>query len=261
VITPSFNQGEFIEDTIKSVLSQDYKSIEYFVVDGGSTDNTLSILEKYDSRINWISEPDKGQSDAINKGWHLASGEVLAWLNSDDVYTEGAVSAAIEALNLHPEAGLVYGDITKVDIYGKELGFQRPGPGGLRRLLYWGQYITQPSAFIRADIIERAGPLDVNLNAKMDYDLFIRVAQIAPTQYLPRVQACFRVYPEAKSSTNLSRNWEEKLRVLRRYNRFWFVSGVFLYYLRFRFWQQLPRKLKSNLRKRRGLPRDLVLKN
>ena len=110
IVTPSFNQGRFIRETIESVLSQDYPAIEYMVIDGGSTDETVSILKSYGNRIFWISEPDSGQSDAINKGWKRATGEILTWLNSDDVYLPGAIAKAADYLQRHPNVGVVYGD-------------------------------------------------------------------------------------------------------------------------------------------------------
>ena len=105
IVTPSFNQGRFIRETIESVLSQDYPAIEYMVIDGGSTDETVSILKSYGNRIFWISEPDSGQSDAINKGWKRATGEILTWLNSDDVYLPGAIAKAADYLQRHPNVG------------------------------------------------------------------------------------------------------------------------------------------------------------
>src|SRR5262249_45140624 len=110
IVTPSFNQGRFIRETIESVLLQDYPNLEYMVIDGGSTDETVSILERYRDRFFWVSEPDRGQAHAINKGWKRAKGDILAWLNSDDMYLPGAISNAARYLVDHPEIGLVYGD-------------------------------------------------------------------------------------------------------------------------------------------------------
>src|SRR5260221_9891758 len=121
IVTPSYNQGKFIRETIESVLTQDYANIEYWVIDGGSTDETLGILQQYenDPRFHWISEPDKGQSDAINKGWSRCRGEIVAWLCSDDVYVEHAIKLQVSYLVDHPEIGAVYGDVIYVDSEGK----------------------------------------------------------------------------------------------------------------------------------------------
>src|SRR5688572_3449685 len=118
IVTPSLNQGRFIEDTVKSVLGQDYSPIEYLVVDGGSTDGTLAVLRRYDGALRLISEPDSGQAAAINKGLRATSGEILGWLNSDDVYEPSAVSAAVAYLREHPETAMVYGDASHIDAAG-----------------------------------------------------------------------------------------------------------------------------------------------
>jgi glycosyltransferase involved in cell wall biosynthesis len=116
IITPSFNQGRFLDQTIRSVLTQDYQPIEYIIIDGGSTDGTVEIIKQYESRLGyWVSERDKGQTEAINKGFAQAKGEILAWINSDDVYYPGAVSAAVETLSRNPDIGLVYGDLDFID--------------------------------------------------------------------------------------------------------------------------------------------------
>src|SRR4030067_2556851 len=126
IVTPSYNQAEFLEKTILSVINQDYPRLEYFVMDGGSTDGSLEIIKRFEHRItNWISEPDRGQSDAINKGWSMASGDIFAWLNSDDMYAPGAVQAAVQAFRENPEAGMVYGDAILVDRDGNELTIKK----------------------------------------------------------------------------------------------------------------------------------------
>ncbi|WP_322508462.1 glycosyltransferase family 2 protein, partial [Anaerolinea sp.] len=123
IVTPSFNQARFLEETMLSVLHQDYPHIEYIVVDGGSTDGSVDIIRRYADRLAWwVSEPDRGQTDAINKGFAHAHGEILAWLNSDDTYQPGAVRAAVEALEKHPEAAMVYGDAHYIDENGRVIG-------------------------------------------------------------------------------------------------------------------------------------------
>ena len=123
IVTPSFNQGRFLEATIQSVLNQDYVNVEYIVVDGGSTDNCVDILKKYSDQLaHWMSEPDAGQTDAINKGFSLATGEIFAWLNSDDIYRPGAISEAVAYLQDHPNEGMIYGDADFIDENGNWLG-------------------------------------------------------------------------------------------------------------------------------------------
>src|SRR5512138_1788368 len=135
IITPSFNQAAFLETTIRSVLDQDYPSLEYFIVDGGSKDGSLEIIQRYAHRLaGWVSEPDRGQTDAINKGFGMAHGEILAWLNSDDVYQPGAVAEAATFLQQNPEVGLVYGDATYIDENGRTIGHFPARQTDLRRL-------------------------------------------------------------------------------------------------------------------------------
>ncbi|HLA97025.1 MAG TPA: glycosyltransferase family 2 protein, partial [Anaerolineales bacterium] len=123
IVTPSFNQGRFLEETIQSVLAQDYPRIEYLIVDGGSTDGSLEIIRRYADRLGWwVSEPDRGQTEALNKGFARARGEIFAWLNSDDTYLPQAVSEAVAYLQAHPEAGMVYGDANLVDEHGRVIG-------------------------------------------------------------------------------------------------------------------------------------------
>ena len=265
IVTPSFNQGEFIDETIRSVLEQDYSNIEYIVIDGGSTDNTLSILQRYGDRLNWISEPDEGQSDAINKGWRMASGEIWAWLNSDDVYMPGAIRAAVEAMAKYPEAGMVYGNSIHIDRVGNPLKVHQPAEG-YRRLPWLKDHIPpnipQPAAFMRADIVDQVGYIDANLNYAMDYDLFFRIAKVAPITRISRVQAKMRIYVGTKSSMNVLDNHREKLLVLKRYQRWWFLSAEYWFrYLRYRLWHHLPTSLKASVRAIRGAPRDRVYLN
>lgn len=123
IVTPSYNQAQYLEDTIQSVLTQDYPRIEYIVIDGGSTDGSLEIIKKYADRISyWVSEKDKGQTDALNKGFAASHGSILAWLNSDDTYRPGAIRAAVEYLSRHPQVGMVYGDLDFIDENGKVVG-------------------------------------------------------------------------------------------------------------------------------------------
>ena len=148
IITPSYNQGQFIERTILSVLEQDYPNVEYIVMDGGSTDNTVEILKKYEDRLIWKSEPDKGMSDAINKGFRMATGEIIAWINSDDIYQPGAIEFVARYFAEHSEVDVIYGEGRIIDKFDRQIGEYKSAPVDLRRWLYHGQiYVFQPSTF------------------------------------------------------------------------------------------------------------------
>ena len=218
VVTPSLNQGRFIGDAVRSVLSQDYPRIEYLVVDGGSTDGTLAVLAGHDGAVRWISEPDNGQAAAINKGFRLASGEVLAWLNSDDLYEPQAVSAAVAYLQAHPGTAMVYGDATHVDTEDVEIGpCAYVGPFDLDRLIHESDYIVQPAAFFRRSAFEAVGGLDESLHWGMDYDLWLKIARRFPIAYLPRKLARYRQTGENKTALGRFDRFEEIKRIGQRH--------------------------------------------
>ncbi len=200
-----------------SVLDQDYPHIEYIVVDGGSSDSSLKIIEKYADRLScWISEPDRGQTEAINKGFTRATGRILAWLNSDDTYEPGAISAAVAFLQEHPEIGLVYGDANFIDANGNVIGKFNAQQTSLKRLQRGGVYIPQQAAFWRADLWHRVGPLDPSFYFAMDYDLWVRLARVTDICYTPQLWANFRLHGDAKTIAADERCWPEMLRVHRR---------------------------------------------
>jgi len=202
VVTPSFNQGQFIEETILSVINQDYPRIEYIVMDGGSTDNTVPILRKYESRIIWRSEKDRGQSDAINKGFQMASGDILAWLNSDDTYRPGAVRQAVEVLCRDPEIKLVYGKSYYCDEKGEVIGEYPTEPPNYKRLAVFN-FIAQPSTFFRREVILDAGGLNPQMQFAMDYDLWLKTAGKFKVEYLPEYLSMFRLHGESKTISEI----------------------------------------------------------
>lgn len=217
IITPSFNQAQFLEETIRSVLDQDYPCIEYILIDGGSADGSLEVIQRHAGRLaRWVSEPDRGQTDAINKGFAWANGEILAWLNSDDTYLRGAVGEAVDYLVTHPEAGMVYGDANLIDKDGQVIGRFPAKQTDYRRLRRGYVHIPQQASFFRASLWKRVGPLDPTFFFAMDYDLWIRLARLAPLHYTPRLWANFRLHSGGKSVVADDRCWPEMLRVHQR---------------------------------------------
>lgn len=224
IITPSYNQGSFIERTIESVLAQrgDFE-LEYLVVDGGSTDATLSVLRRHAARLRYVSEPDRGQCDAINKGLRLTSGEVVAWLNSDDVYEPGALEAVAGALR--GEARWCFGECRIIDEDDREIRraitrykTAQSRRYGLRRLL-GRNFISQPATFFRRDLIAEVGPVDEALHFAMDYDLWLRFARVAQPVFVPRPLAAFRWHGASKTGARYRTGAWEAFGVARRHAR------------------------------------------
>jgi glycosyltransferase involved in cell wall biosynthesis len=234
IITPSFNQGRFLEQTMRSVLEQDYPRIEYIVIDGGSADNSVAIIEKYAAKLAyWVSERDKGQTDALNKGFSKAHGDILAWVNSDDAYTPGAVSAAVAYLQAHPDIGMVYGDLDFINENDRVIGRFNAAQTDLARLRRGFVHIPQPAAFFRAEHWCKVAPLDPSFYFAMDYDLWVRLAKVTQLKYLPGVPwAKFRLHSDAKTVSADDRCWPEMLRVHYRDGGSRFAPIVFKYYLR-----------------------------
>ncbi len=234
IVTPSYNQVEFLEETIRSVLDQDYAHIEYLIIDGGSTDGSQEIIRKYAQRLAyWVSEPDQGQTDAINKGFARASGDILAWLNSDDTYEPGAVSCAVDILQADPALGMVYADANYIDRKGNVIGRFNARQASHRRLRRGAVYIPQQATFFRAALWDRVGPLDPSLYFAMDYDLWVRIARIAPIRYLPgHTWANFRLHGAAKSILDDDRCWPEMIHIHRRDGGSWLSVIVARYLLR-----------------------------
>ncbi len=234
IVTPSYNQAQFLEQTIQSVLEQDYPNIEYILVDGGSTDGSVEIIQKYADRFTWwVSEPDKGQTDAINKGFAAAHGEVLAWINSDDTYKPGAVSEAVQHLAEHPGVGMVYGDLDFIDESDRMIGRFPAAQTDLKKLRRGYVHIPQPASFFKAEHWKKVGPLDPEFFFAMDYDLWVRLATVTTLQYLPgKVWANFRLHAGAKSVDADDRCWPEMLRVHYRDGGSYLAPIVGKYYLR-----------------------------
>lgn len=220
IITPSYNQGQFIAATIDSVLAQDYPRIEFLVMDGGSTDQTLAVLHSYGARVRWLSQADKGQADAINKGVALTSGSIVTWLNSDDILLPNAVSAAVREFNRHTDAALVYGNGEFIDRDGRVfMPATHVEPFDWYRLLNVSDFILQPAAFFRRAAFLAVGGLDPNLHYVLDYDLWLKLARCYPIHYFPTLLARSRVYPEAKTFRGGMDRLIEVEQMIRRHGR------------------------------------------
>ncbi|WP_105619013.1 glycosyltransferase family 2 protein [Vallitalea okinawensis] len=230
IITPSFNQGKYIKDTIESVLMQDYDNVEYIVVDGGSTDNTLDILKNYSDKIKWTSEKDDGQSDAINKGFRMAKGKYVAWLNSDDTYEPGAISLAVSYFINNPEVALVYGQGDIIDEQGKKVNrFGATQEFDLWTLTHVWDYILQPTTFFKKEALEKVGYLDKSLNWCMDWELWIKLSLNYKVGFINEVLANSREYGETKTSTGGIKRLKEITKLMRTYSNNKYPHGLFLY--------------------------------
>jgi len=214
IITPSYNQAAYLEETIQSVFSQTGVELEYFVIDGGSSDGSVEIIQRYSHRLTgWISEPDNGQAEAINKGFSRATGKYIAWLNSDDLYLPNAVSQAVSALEANPELGLIYGDAISIDPQGAVLNPLNFSDWGLGDLLGF-RIICQPAVFMRRSILTQAGYLDPSYHYMLDHQLWLRMARLAPIRHLPHTLAAARQHPGAKNVLQAAAFGDEILRIL-----------------------------------------------
>ncbi|ABS26025.1 glycosyl transferase family 2 [Anaeromyxobacter sp. Fw109-5] len=221
VVTPSFNQGAYIERTIESVLAQRGEfELEYLVVDGGSTDETVSILRRYEGRLRFVSEPDRGQSDAINKGFRATTGDIVAWLNSDDTYAPGALDAVVTTL-ARTGARWCFGECPIIDERDAEVrsAIARYKAWVARRYslrrLVGRNFIPQPATFFRRDLIDEVGPIDESLHYAMDYDLWLRFARVAEPVFVPRPLARFRWHGASKTGAGYSEGAWECFRIAR----------------------------------------------
>ena len=230
IVTPSFNQGHFIRATIESVLSQDYPNIEYIIMDGGSKDSTAAVAAEYSSRLKFIQEKDRGQSHAINKGFQMAKGEIVSWLNSDDVILPGAVSLAAGAFEQDPLLGAVYGEGYLIDYEGKVKNrFPATEPFNLWKLVYLSDYILQQTVYFRRSVFGELGFLDESLNWGMDWDILIRIGQRYPMRYLPEYMGSLREYGEAKTFSGGGKRFRELAGILRRHGTMRYPPGYFTY--------------------------------
>lgn len=214
VITPSFNQARYLEQTIQSVLGQDYPRLEYIVIDGGSTDGSVAVIEKYADKLAWwVSEKDSGQAEAINKGLARAGGGIVAWLNSDDYYLPDAISSAVKMFEANPDVVMVYGDMLAVDEHGQTINALKYKQLSLEDLLCF-QIIGQPSVFFRREVLEQTGTLDTNFHFLLDHHLWIRIAQHGKILHVDQIWSAARYHAQAKNRAKAAEFGREAFRIL-----------------------------------------------
>jgi len=214
IITPSYNQAAYLEQTLASVLGQDYPRLEYLVLDGASKDGSVEIIKKYAGELAyWVSEPDSGQAEAINKGLSRARGEIVAWLNSDDMYLPGTVAAAVKTFEANLDAPLVYGDMLAVDEHGETFNLLEYRQLELKDLLCF-EIIGQPAVFMRREALEGAGLLDPGYHYLLDHHLWLRMAMQGRILHVKETWAAARYHPEAKNRARSAEFGREAFRIL-----------------------------------------------
>jgi glycosyltransferase involved in cell wall biosynthesis len=256
IITPSYNQGRFIEETIRSVIEQDYPNIEHIVIDGGSTDETVEVLRRFDGRIRWVSEPDEGQADAINKGLRIASGDILAYLNSDDTYLPGAFAVVAAQFAAHPDAGLIFGDCQAVTEQGEVYGLIKGHPFDVQRMIMRGEFVPQQAAFWSRIAMDAVGMFDTNLHFCMDHDYFIRIGQRFTGMYVAQPLANFRFHGSSKTMSLQEKHWSESMSVSQRHGMSRRTTWYWIRTLRHHGLRLLPDSLEHFVRRVLNRPYD-----
>jgi glycosyltransferase involved in cell wall biosynthesis len=277
IVTPSFNQGQFIEETIRSVLLQGYPDLEYIIIDGASTDNSVDIIKKYERWLTyWVSEKDNGQADAINKGWKRATGDILAWINSDDIYMKDALGSVALVSAAYSHRAFLYGDCYQTDENSEVLNIWEGRHCEYQEFLKcWinnhptrGRYfLPQPSTFVTRSILNDVGMLDAGLYYPMDYDLWLRIAKRGyKFHHLPKVLATYRFHRASKGGT--AKDWmTETITVSKRYwggktsRQFWHLSlSLVLFRLESRGRDLFNNAIAYSLAGRRGVSLNELLK-
>jgi glycosyltransferase involved in cell wall biosynthesis len=213
IVTPSYNQAAFLEKTIRSVLDQDYPNIEYLIADGGSSDSSVEIIQKYSSKLAWwVSEKDAGQADAINKGFKRVKGEFVAWINSDDYYMPGAIRSAVEELQKNKQLGFVYGNVRVVDPEQNIVNNLAYGNWALQDLMSF-KIIGQPAVFMRKSVLDKAGYLDPSFHFMLDHHLWLRMARISEIRYIPQLWASAHYHEGCKNLAQAAEFGKDGLRI------------------------------------------------
>lgn len=228
IITPSYNQGQFLEKTILSVLNQNYPNLEYIIIDDGSTDGSIEIIKKYEKDLAyWVSGPNRGQSYVINKGMHLATGEILGYLNSDDLYKMGTLKKVGEFFKENPQLMWMCGKCNIINENGKE--FYKPITWFKNFLIKRYNYtkllvinfISQPAVFWRREIIEEIGFLNCNLNFAMDYEYWLRIGKEHKPAIIDEYLSSFRIHPNARGTKRYTKQFQEELNIARQHSPYW----------------------------------------
>lgn len=217
IVTPSYNQGQFLEETILSVLNQDYPNLEYIIIDGGSTDNSVDIIKKYEDRLAyWVSEPDKGMTDALNKGFRRATGEIFNWINSDDYFLPGAFHAVVDAFSSgNGQLGFVYGDCRHIRADGTILEDRKMNDFDAGILRYGRNLFAQPASFFHRRVIDEIDLLNEALPYAMDYEFWIRAYEAGFTfKKIDECLAAFRFHGGSKTVGGWSKQKEEYEQVM-----------------------------------------------
>jgi glycosyltransferase involved in cell wall biosynthesis len=218
IVTPTLNAERYIAECLSSVRAQHYASLEHLVVDGGSTDRTPEIVLQ--SGAAWLSRPGLRQAAAINAGLRIARGDLVAWLNADDLYMPGSLERVVREFSTDQYLDVLYGDCDVIGSRGEWLWRERPGPYDFGRLLRGGNSVAQPAVFLRKRVFERLGYLDESLDYGMDYEMWLRMRG-TPVKYVPNVLAAFRWHGASKTASNSSASWQELLAIVRRYGGGW----------------------------------------
>ncbi len=214
IITPSYNQAAYLEQTILSVLNQDYPSLEYIVIDGASSDGSAEIIRKHEGRFAyWVSEKDRGQADAINKGFAHANGDIIAWLNSDDYYLQGTVRAAVKAFDENPDVALAYGNMLAVDEHGETINTLTYQPLSFEDLLCF-QIIGQPAVFMRRSALQKTKGVDLDFHFLLDHLLWIQIAKHGKILHIDQTWSAARYHAEAKNRARAVEFGREAFRIL-----------------------------------------------
>jgi glycosyltransferase involved in cell wall biosynthesis len=217
IVTPSYNQQGFIEETIRSVLLQGYPNLEYIIIDGGSMDGSADIIKGYEKFLAyWVSEPDHGQTDAINQGFLRSTGDILAWQNSDDIYLQNAFFSAAEGFRNHPRGSLVFGNIKFIDEESRDRGELRFVPFSRWALICEGTMLANQAAFWKRELFLRAGTLNASLTFCMDYEFFLRASSHGRFEFIRQFLGAFRLHGESKSATVPQVGMQEHAQILRR---------------------------------------------